>query len=98
MSDSNAFLLRCKFVIALDMVFGLVGRKSMVGSGDPGEFGEHGSLCFKLPEILSILWNAINFHDPLNARKLINAHLPNMPMTGNQQLKIGSKRLYRINK
>lgn len=49
------FLLRCKFVIALVMVFGLVGRQSMVGSGDPGEFGEHGSLCFKLPEILSIL-------------------------------------------
>lgn len=37
------------------MVFGLVGRQSMVGSGDPGVFGEHGSLCFKLPEILSIL-------------------------------------------
>lgn len=43
--------------MALDMVFGLVGRQSMVGSGDPGEFGEHGSLCFKLPEILSILLN-----------------------------------------
>lgn len=41
--------------MALDIVFGLVGRQSMVGSGEPGEFGEHGSLCFKLPEILSIL-------------------------------------------
>ena len=34
------------------MVFGLVGRQSMVGSGEAGEFG---SLCFKLPEILSML-------------------------------------------
>lgn len=54
-THSNHFLLRCKFVMALDMVFGLVGRQSMVGSGEPGEFGEHGSLCLKLPEILSIL-------------------------------------------
>lgn len=37
------------------MVFGLVGRRSNIGSGEPGEFGEHGSLCFKLPEMLSIL-------------------------------------------
>lgn len=42
-------------VIALEIEFGLVGRRSSAGSGDPGEIGEHGSLCFKLPEILSIL-------------------------------------------
>lgn len=48
-------LLRCKLVIALEIEFGLVGRRSSAGSGDPGEIGEHGSLCFKLPDILSIL-------------------------------------------
>lgn len=48
-------LLRCKLVIALEIAFGLCGRGSIVGSGDPGEIGEHGSLCFKLPEMLSIL-------------------------------------------
>lgn len=37
------------------MVCGLVGRRSYIGSGDAGEFGEQGSLCFKLPETLSIL-------------------------------------------
>lgn len=47
--------LRCKLVMALDIAFGLVGRQSSVGSGEPGELGEQGSLCFKLPEILSIL-------------------------------------------
>lgn len=44
--------------MAVLRVSGLVGRRSYIGSGEPGEFGEHGSLCFRLPDTLSILWNA----------------------------------------
>lgn len=49
--------LRCKLLNAFDIVCGLVGLLSQcnVGSGDPGDCGEQGSLCFKLPETLSIL-------------------------------------------
>lgn len=36
------------------MDVGLVGLR--IESGEPdGEFGEHGSLCLRLPDILSIL-------------------------------------------
>lgn len=73
--------------MALDMVFGLVGRQSMVGSGDPGEFGEHGSLCLKLPEILSILhkqnWkmkNQFQFKEAFLTQYRVYTNLPHMPM------------------
>lgn len=86
--------------MAVDIAFGLFGRRSIIGSGDPGEFGEHGSLCFKLPDMLSILSRR---KDPFFQFKLSifviksGIDLPNMPMTGNQQLKIGTKRLNGVN-
>lgn len=49
------FILLWRLLIARDIVLGLVGRRSIAGSGDPGEFGEHGSLCLKLPDKLSML-------------------------------------------
>lgn len=46
----------CRLLRALEIVSGLVGRLySMFGSGDPGEQGEQGSLCRRLPDKLSIL-------------------------------------------
>lgn len=47
-------LLLCSLSSAREIELGLVGR--CMGSGEPdGELGEQGSLCFKLPEMLSIL-------------------------------------------
>lgn len=54
--STNLFrcILLCNLSNALVIAFGLVGR--CIGSGDPdGEFGEQGSLCLKLPDMLSIL-------------------------------------------
>lgn len=61
MVDDN-HLLRWRLLIAFDSVSGLVGRLSYIGSGEPGEFGEHGSLCFRLPETLSMLHSKTQYY------------------------------------